>query len=373
MSKNHDNVTWQSADGTWSIGFYAEDYLDCGGNEEECGDETHEWCRQFDHDRFQFVSCGHASENDAHRAWPGVNPGSSTSMHPYTELSAAGRSEIDALDDMAAQTFDRYAAEEAERHRTGERYYARWHGVSEHGAYGTPKRRTAAGLHQDHLTSLRNHWSSRLGGNEPNPETLKRLKAQKDAKQTAIDALPAQDPMRERIKGSSAAFHNWLEASAKSAQEREDREAAARRRLPMPGYMSPAIRADSLRRVERSKRAKEAIEAALAAVTKSRATPTATSASPKKASPAKKAAAKKSAPTTSTTSKAAAKKTPAAATGARTRRKDTGRPGNGGRFDHTPGARSSASLTPPQTAGPTDPWAGGKVASEDASWLAYDG
>lgn len=54
MSRNHDNVTWKSADGKWYLGFFRE----IGFDEDE-----------FDHSMFEWVSHGFARQEDAEMAY----------------------------------------------------------------------------------------------------------------------------------------------------------------------------------------------------------------------------------------------------------------------------------------------------------------
>lgn len=75
MSRWHANDTWQSADGTWSTGFYeAESFPE---------DPDDEWGVEFDRSTFQWVSGGHATPEQSWE-WPGPNPGS----HDITKYNA---------------------------------------------------------------------------------------------------------------------------------------------------------------------------------------------------------------------------------------------------------------------------------------------
>jgi hypothetical protein len=77
MSKNHENVTWQSKDGTWSVGFFTviqPSYMD--------DDYDDEWDVDYDYDSFVFASTGHRTPEQADRSWPGPNPGLVTHI-PY--------------------------------------------------------------------------------------------------------------------------------------------------------------------------------------------------------------------------------------------------------------------------------------------------
>lgn len=72
MSKNRENVVWQSADGSWSRGFF-ETYPTKSYDDEDYDDE---W--DVDYDNFSWVSVGHPTEEAARAAWDGANPGGST-------------------------------------------------------------------------------------------------------------------------------------------------------------------------------------------------------------------------------------------------------------------------------------------------------
>jgi len=89
MSFNRENILWQSADGTWSHGFY-----ECHG-----GDE---WDVVYNHDVLEYASCGHPTEDAALQSWRGVNPGGCTvlSYHPGSAAEVAKH------DDMAAELED---------------------------------------------------------------------------------------------------------------------------------------------------------------------------------------------------------------------------------------------------------------------------
>lgn len=79
MSLNRANVVWPNVDGTWNIGFY--DFYQTG--------EDYEWDVEYDYGRFNWASTGHTTEDAAHAAWDGANPGSSTVHNkPCPELDA---------------------------------------------------------------------------------------------------------------------------------------------------------------------------------------------------------------------------------------------------------------------------------------------
>lgn len=89
MSVHRENITWKSRNGTWNRGFYDFTYND---HDE---DFDPEWDVEYDYDRFNWVSTGHATQEAADRAWNGANPGSGNVID---EPSA----ETDRLDAMAA-------------------------------------------------------------------------------------------------------------------------------------------------------------------------------------------------------------------------------------------------------------------------------
>jgi len=102
MSFNRENILWQSADGTWSHGFY-ECHESYGGREDD--DENSfdpEWDVEYNHDVLEYASCGHPSEDAALQSWRGANPGGChvLSYHPGSAAEVAKH------DDMAAELED---------------------------------------------------------------------------------------------------------------------------------------------------------------------------------------------------------------------------------------------------------------------------
>ena len=75
MSCNRENVTWQSADGTWSIGFW--EFYDVPNEDGEEWD--YEWDVEYG-DNFWFVSQGHRTSEAAYQAYTrcNANPGGTT-------------------------------------------------------------------------------------------------------------------------------------------------------------------------------------------------------------------------------------------------------------------------------------------------------
>lgn len=87
MSFNHDNVLWQSKDGSWNRGFFSVERVD--------GDE---WDAIYDFSTFEWASTGHLTEDSANDSWRGVNPGM-VEVVPFSKRSAE---EIANYDRMAA-------------------------------------------------------------------------------------------------------------------------------------------------------------------------------------------------------------------------------------------------------------------------------
>jgi hypothetical protein len=90
MSVNRENVVWQSADGTWSIGVF--DFWQTG--------EDHEWDVEYDRNSFMFLSTGHATDENAMDAWDGANPGGH-SVYAFTPENAAA---IARFNELAAKS-----------------------------------------------------------------------------------------------------------------------------------------------------------------------------------------------------------------------------------------------------------------------------
>ena len=105
MSWNRENIIWQSADGTWSRGFY-DSYETGSYDDDDDDDDDEDYDPEWDVeylDSFFWVSCGHRSMEDAERSWDGANPGSQ-SVLPYSHRS---HDEVTGLDDEAALVFER--------------------------------------------------------------------------------------------------------------------------------------------------------------------------------------------------------------------------------------------------------------------------
>lgn len=90
MSKYHDVVTWQSTNGTWSVGFYER--MSGGFNDD--GDD--EWGDEFNQNEFEYAKGGYRSEDEALRYAPYPNPGGYTS-YPLDRATDADRAEFDEM------------------------------------------------------------------------------------------------------------------------------------------------------------------------------------------------------------------------------------------------------------------------------------
>lgn len=87
MSKNRENVTWQNKDGTWGRGFF--DFQVTGPDDE--------WDVEYDNSAFHWAVIGMPSEDAAHDAWRGANPGGGR----IVRYSAKNRPEIERYERMA--------------------------------------------------------------------------------------------------------------------------------------------------------------------------------------------------------------------------------------------------------------------------------
>lgn len=74
MSCNRENVTWQSKDGTWNIGFYAYYAVN-----EDSEDWDYEWDVEYE-DYFDWVALGKKTPEEAYAAYTfgNANPGGTT-------------------------------------------------------------------------------------------------------------------------------------------------------------------------------------------------------------------------------------------------------------------------------------------------------
>jgi len=116
MSFNRENIIWQSADGTWSRGFYEchEDFSRGGREDDDEDSFDPEWDVEYNYGALEQVSCGHPSEDAAWQSWRGANPGGSNVL-PYDSDAAV---EVAQLDDMAAELEDAQREQEASGQRS---------------------------------------------------------------------------------------------------------------------------------------------------------------------------------------------------------------------------------------------------------------
>jgi hypothetical protein len=90
MSRNHENVIWQSKDKTWSLGLFQKETVYFNHSDEAEDDE-------YDYAKFEFASVGHATEESAMRSYPGPNTGGGTHI-AYRKENAK---DIEGYDRMA--------------------------------------------------------------------------------------------------------------------------------------------------------------------------------------------------------------------------------------------------------------------------------
>lgn len=98
MSYHWENIIWQSKNGLWNRGFYARISNESSPLTWEDSEEGYdsEWDDEFDYNRFDYVSLGYGSEEQAARWEPTGNPGS------YTTMQYRGNSKhCNALDQLA--------------------------------------------------------------------------------------------------------------------------------------------------------------------------------------------------------------------------------------------------------------------------------
>ena len=97
MSLNRENITWQSKDGSWNRAFYDFEYVN-----EDSENFDPEWDVRYDYDRFNWVTTGHATEQQANNAWNGANPGHLNVI----EYSKDTKADCDDLDHLARRFLD---------------------------------------------------------------------------------------------------------------------------------------------------------------------------------------------------------------------------------------------------------------------------
>lgn len=91
MGLHRENITWQSKDGTWSLGFWDFYYVN-----RDSDDFDPEWDVEYT-DTFNWVSTGHPTYESAEDSWKDANPGGGEML----AYSADAPSENDRLDALA--------------------------------------------------------------------------------------------------------------------------------------------------------------------------------------------------------------------------------------------------------------------------------
>lgn len=237
MSKNRENVTWQSADKTWSTGFY--DYYSTGDSGDDDYDD--EWDVDYT-DKFHWVSTGHASAYGAERAWDGANPGGGNGPIEYTPENAGN---IAHLDDEAAQT---YLASKTKGY-TGYNQYPSYQGPAKERnirfiATDLYKAKTEAARYT--LDGYSNRPDERI------PEWSKQVEA---FEKSSTDSITV-----EALRGARKSYAEKLQSMIEAKKTSETRSFSTR-------YPSP----DSRKRAFETKARIEKIEAEIAELNKPRA------------------------------------------------------------------------------------------------------
>lgn len=202
VSKNRENIVWQSADGTWNRGFFS--FYSTGDTSDPDYDD--EWDVEYDTSTFHWVSVGHATEDGAWRSWTGANPGGGSVLSFEPDRA----DDVERYEDMAAVVY-----EQEQARRKADPAYGRWASRADffgdgHGPFVGPARpRSLAGLQREINRHRREHWGHRVGGydNMLHP-----------------DAQPG-GPLEKRVAETLAA------ASAQEREGYEERQAAYRQSL----------------------------------------------------------------------------------------------------------------------------------------------
>lgn len=327
MSVYRENVIWQSPNGTWNRGFHPISHHECGMSDDCENAPEHDWCAEFDHDSFEWVSGGHATEEQAAESWTGSNPGGHTGCS-YDPNDKASRDQVAHYEDMAAVLCEEQAA--AGRARGGWGYYAAYNGPA--------RRRTLAAIARQRNSLEREAYRHKLGGYANLPdERIKPLGEQiVDRLKTATDEEKRQylGIQQRRIDG----LQEMLD------KHRERRAEQARRNS---GYGRYSYNPDAARRQRALDEAEAEVEEWIGRVRAARAKQETDFFPP---APAKKAPAKKSAakPAKKTAAKAPAKKAPVPAAPT-ARGKSTPKSNTGSFKAHTTAEATGVDLN--------DPWA----------------
>jgi hypothetical protein len=299
MSVYRENVIWQSPNGTWNRGFHPISHHECGMSDSCENAPEHDWCAEFDHDSFEWVSGGHATEAQAAESWTGSNPGGHTGC-AYDPNDKASRDQVAHYEDMAAVLCEEQAA--AGRNRGGWGYYAAYNGPA--------RRRTLAAIARQRNALEREAYSHKLGGYANLPdERIKPLSQQ------IVDRLKtATDDEKRQYLGIQQRRIDGLQQMLDKHRERRAEQARANSRYSFGYSYNP----EAGRRQRALDEAEAEVEEWIGKITATRAKQESDffppAPAPKKTFPAKKAAAKNApAPKkTSPAKKAPAKKATAA-------------------------------------------------------------
>lgn len=224
MSKNRENVTWQSKDGSWNIGFY--DYHEVRGGDDEDYDD--EWDVEYT-DEFHWVSAGHSSSASAQRAWTGVHSGGGQEV----SYSEATKDTSEYYDDQAAKLY-----KDTKNPPGG---YSR---TVQYGTYeGTPKQRVLKHLADDYYSDKLREVTYAADGyaNSPDPRTADLGKDLKERLKTAS---------AEELAAVSAVKANFLKKAAEGIEVRAN---PPRSRFGGGGYYNPNELRAKRQRIEKAK------------------------------------------------------------------------------------------------------------------------
>lgn len=198
MSFHRENVIWQSADGTWSRGFF-ETY-DIGDRDGEEWDP--EWDVEYDFDTFRWVSTGHPTQEEASRAWDGANPGG----HSLVEHRDDDRShrQVEQYDDMAARLWESGSG-------------PRWN------CTGVPKSRVPRLIARDIAKGLTDTAHYKLGGYSnmcPDVSGLQQQLAERLTAMSASEREEVADALSEGVKKIRAMLDEPRRTSVGAAEAR---------------------------------------------------------------------------------------------------------------------------------------------------------
>lgn len=227
MSFHHENVIWQSPDGTWSRGFFTRLSWDSGDP-----DYDPEWDDSFDHNEFQFVSTGHPSEESAHQSWGGSNPGGHT-VYAYCVETA---DEIEQFEDLAAK---KYESEASQPNSLGIISF----GKPTTGYHGPPKPRSLQAVKRERDALVETWASDHVGGYY----TSIGVEELREALDQRIDRMLSRATEQERMtfEDQDSAHRTRLEHIVSASEQTRAEQAGGFRRL---GLLSRKHGGEAVRR-----------------------------------------------------------------------------------------------------------------------------